>query len=645
MKRVKMWLGLLCALALTVSALAACGNDETDGSSNDSGNNSNVQDTAQNNEQPGNTDPGDTDPGDAEPVDEHEIIPGQYDFGGRVFKIGAWWDISPKEGVDEQTDAYIQRIKDVEEAWNCTIEFVVVNDTNTTYVTSTLAGEPVADIVRVLSYDVLPGYIEGGLVYPLSDLEAFDFNDYKWLGGVTNLGTYEGKVYAMDIKSSMDNSVRFGVFYNRTLFEEYNLEDPAELVDSGEWTWEKFLEIAKMVTTDTDGDGVDDVAAISGEWPMYNLIASNGADIVARTDTAAVVKNLNDPKVIEAMEFGARLNSEITFGGGDADTEFRNGNVAMAILEWWHVGNFYTKDGIRQMEDNWGFVPFPKGPSADTYHSYGKEISPYVMLATTQNPEDVAIVFNAITDFAESDDQWDEWLTTAIEVQADDYATVTHVVDMINDNITMINPLQGFTDIFNLVNVMLDEVWQGVSTPQVALESYESAIASAVEDAQNRDYNAQYEEIVRQAELSTWKEPEVDGTVIDTSAWTIEAYQTNGGDDVAFMIDADGATRWANGEAQLPGTMDQWVLVDMGSVQEINRVTMWTPGGDCAKGYEIYVSEDGNDWTMVASGVAVEYFTDVDFDTVSARYFRINQTGDGPTNYWSINELRAYRLN
>lgn len=640
MKQRKRLLSLLCAAALTLPALTGCG-----GPSEPSGESTPVSDTPISAPEESGSAPEDETPSAAE---GNEIVPGQYDFGGRTFRIAAWWDISPKEGIDEQTDAYIQRIKDVEDAWNCTIEFVTVNDTDTTYVTSTLSGEPVADIVRVLSYNILPSYIEAGIVYPLSDLEAFDFSDYKWISAVTNYGTYDGKVYCMDIKSSMDNAVRFGVFYNKTMFEQYDLPDLEELVSSGEWTWDKMLEIAKQVTTDTDGDGEDDVYPIEGEWYLYNLVASNGADIVSRTDTAAVVSNLSDSKVVEAMDFAARLNSEVLVGAGDADGDFRSGKAAMAVLEWWHAANFQTRDGIRQMEDKWGFVPFPKGPSADDYYAYGKEISPYVMLATTKNPEDVAVVFNAITDFAESDEQWDEWMTTNVEVQADDAATVTNVVNMVNSGNTFINPLQGFSDIFNLVNTMFDEVWTGASTSQVALEKYESAIAVAVEDAQNRDYRQQMEDLAAAAEAakerSTWRDPEL-GTELDISAWTIEAYMTNGGDDVAYMLDSDGTTRWANGEAQKPGTMDQWILVDMGASQELDTILMWTPGGDCAKGYEIYVSEDGSNWTSVASGEGVEDYMAVSFDAVTARYFRINQTGDGPTNYWSINELRAYLSN
>ncbi|MGF7142973.1 hypothetical protein HNQ56_001395 [Anaerotaenia torta] len=576
-------------------------------------------------------------------ADEEETLEGKYDFGGRVFKIASWWDITPKEGVNEQTDAYIERIKTIEDAWNCKIEWVTVNDTSSTYITSTLSGEPVADIVRVLSYDLLPGFIEGGIAYPLSDLKAFNFDDYKWIDSVTNYGTYKGKVYCMDIKMSDDNAVRYGVFYNKSMFEDYNLPDLGELYANDEWTWDKMLEIAKQVVTDVDGDGVTDIYPVGGEYYMYNLIASNGADIVARTDTAAVVQNLNDPKVIEALDFGAKLNSEVLIGTGDAGAQFRDGQIAMAVLEWWQSGNFYTKDGIRQMNDNWAWVPFPKGPSATEYYSYGREISPYIMLKTCENPEDVAIVFNAITDFAESDEQWDEWLETKVEVQADDAATVNHVVEMINKANTLINPLQGFSNIFSLVNTMFDEVWNKTSTSQVALEAYASSITTAVEDAQNTDFNANYQALVEAADKSKYNEP-TDGKALDTSTWTIEVYRTNDGDDKAYMIDGDGATRWANGEAQLPGTMDQWISVDLGSVQDFNRIMMWTPGGDTAKGYEVFVSEDNMNWTSVATGVASEYFTNVDFNNVKARYFRINQTGDGPTNYWSINELRVFLM-
>ena len=43
--------------------------------------------------------------------------------------------------------------------------------------------------------------------------------------------------------------------FNLQMVEDANLEDPRDLVERGEWTWEKFREYCKTLTKDTDGDG------------------------------------------------------------------------------------------------------------------------------------------------------------------------------------------------------------------------------------------------------------------------------------------------------------------------------------------------------------------------------------------------------
>ena len=50
--------------------------------------------------------------------------------------------------------------------------------------------------------------------------------------------------------------------FNLQMIEDANLEDPRDLVERGEWTWEKFREYCKVLTKDTDGDGFDVLARV-----------------------------------------------------------------------------------------------------------------------------------------------------------------------------------------------------------------------------------------------------------------------------------------------------------------------------------------------------------------------------------------------
>jgi len=78
--------------------------------------------------------------------------------------------------------------------------------------------------------------------------------------------------------------------YNPTLFQRYNVPEPSEL-----WSTEEFLEAAKRLTMDTNGDGIDDLYGITlssslNRWPVIAL--QNGADFKPTSGKEALVKTL-----------------------------------------------------------------------------------------------------------------------------------------------------------------------------------------------------------------------------------------------------------------------------------------------------------------------------------------------------------------
>lgn len=151
-----------------------------------------------------------------------------------------------------------------------------------------------------------------------------------------------------------------------------------------------------------------------------------------------------------------------------------------------------------------------------------------------------------------------------------------------------------------------------------------------------------YEEVDMEAyaALNDFEEPDYGGTLLDIGSWTVTTYANQEG--ASALIDDDVTTAWANMEAQLPGTEEQWILVDLGELTDLNRVMLWTPNSDYTRAYEVYASEDGENFELLAQGEGVQEYLNIDFNAVSARYIRINQTGDAPSNWWSVYEIRMY---
>lgn len=481
-------LALLLATAMTVAA-AGCGNDSGTSSAPDNSEGS-VQDSAQESSQDSTEDSSSGEEAGSEEASQESEEPA-YDFGGRTVRIGSYYDMTPDPEKSIFDKAFADRIAYVEENYNCNIEFVVVGDDYVgSYVTSVLSGDPVCDVGYILSYKLLPALIEGGIAQPVSDLGVVDFSAPWYSTGSTEAGTYKGKQYAMGMRGA---GVQYGIFWNKTLFDRYGLPDLYELYENGEWNWDKFKEIALAGNQDTDGDGEYDVHGFNWrENLIWSFMSSNGADAVKKTD-AGVELALETPEAMEALEFYADFMQNVPqLNGwlGDWQSQiwdFRDGNSCMCYEAWWISSGY-----LGEMEDEWGFVPFPMGPSGTEYVSYGKEASPYMMLNGIEKPEEVAQIIDLIFQIFDDEEEWEEAILAAFEANATDSTAVDICMDLSQKN--KISPLMGFGDLNEMVNKMMDSLGNGEQTPQTALEANRSALEAAIADIQNHDYGADMQE-------------------------------------------------------------------------------------------------------------------------------------------------------
>ncbi|MCU6733267.1 discoidin domain-containing protein [Diplocloster agilis] len=144
-------------------------------------------------------------------------------------------------------------------------------------------------------------------------------------------------------------------------------------------------------------------------------------------------------------------------------------------------------------------------------------------------------------------------------------------------------------------------------------------------------------------------EAEVTGTVfpgpLSRSGWTASA--TYADDQAMNILDGDFQTRWT-GERQ---ERDKSLTVDFGDNQVIDTIIMDTGSSpyDYPYIYELFLSQDGQDWEKVTSGRtdsgtgSIKWFT---FAARTARYakFAIKGTQEAK-GWWDVTELYAYFMN
>jgi hypothetical protein len=124
------------------------------------------------------------------------------------------------------------------------------------------------------------------------------------------------------------------------------------------------------------------------------------------------------------------------------------------------------------------------------------------------------------------------------------------------------------------------------------------------------------------------------------TGWTASASATGSGAAASNVLDGNMSTRWNSGAAQTAG---QWFKVDFGALKTFSHVVLdaAASGYDYPRGYNLEVSNDNSNWTLVAVGSGSSALGTLSFPRQTARYLRITlNTGVG--NWWTIYELNVY---
>lgn len=361
MKKMK-GLSMLLAIMLFVFTIAGC----SGGSSQENGSNDSNKAAQQ---EPAKEDGKEAEKEQAAAPEEQKI-----DLGGDTIKIGVWYDdADPRQSKDKSPgeEEQIKLIDAVEKKYNCKIEFVKFGDYNKyveNFTTTSLSGTPFADIVLLELFWAFPTLANKDFIVPVDD--KLDLNDPKYIGWMKNGGSFKGKQYGMTDSSPSP----YGIFYNKTLVKKLGLEDPFELQQKGEWTWEKFRDFAKKATKDTNGDGKTDIYGIAGAYGKINsfteqIIYSNNGRV--DKDAGGNMKfSLDGENAVEALQFVSDLynkdKSIMQPIPEDANKEFVAGKGVMYGGFSWELGGLL--DNMKNQE--LGFVFFPKGPKSDKYVSY-----------------------------------------------------------------------------------------------------------------------------------------------------------------------------------------------------------------------------------------------------------------------------------
>ena len=194
-----------------------------------------------------------------------------------------------------------------------------------------------------------------------------------------------------------------GVYFNKRILEEAGLPGdlPFQLQASGNWTWEAFTNIARVVAaSNTCEDSNRTIWPISSSNMHFieMALASNGADYLTFDLESGQFSDATHTDAFrETVEWVELLHTEmLALGRSDMFDMFMH--LDPLDIPWYKFDNGYSAffifgfeifDAIR-LADDWGFVAFPKGPSVQNHYTWVTQniyVIPYFF--TPQEVDDI----------------------------------------------------------------------------------------------------------------------------------------------------------------------------------------------------------------------------------------------------------------
>ena len=268
-------------------------------------------------------------------------------------------------------------------------------------------------------YDVVSTCIRGGAsslvlngqLLNLNEVPYIDLEKPWWDQNAADQLSVLGKLYVTISDLGYRDKEATDIFmFNKTVIENYRLEDPYQLVRDKKWTFEKMYEMAEVVSADTNGNGEHDqddtYGILSQTHTPMQLAAGGGVRIAANNEEGVpeIVFMSEKNEAIFTKIFDMLADHENAFFAQDftgvadiwtAQLEMMNDNRALFFQTLMNRVLL-----LRSYDCDFGIIPQPfMIEGQDEY------ISPVDMACTSSvcipviasNPERTGIILEALT--------------------------------------------------------------------------------------------------------------------------------------------------------------------------------------------------------------------------------------------------------
>ena len=303
------------------------------------------------------------------------------DLGGStitIYSIATDY-FNPKAKATTKSDqARISALKKLEEKLNCKIKNVVVDagQLQTSMFTTISSGKSFAHIVQTHAH-ASAALISSKLVEDINKIATIDVNqDYLNVGGAVEASTFGGGTWYVAEPIEIYKRAQ-GIYFNKRILKEIGLSDAElyKMVSNKKWTIAKMRELAQKAIKDLDGKpgmsaedrwGITFIDTQSAFAP--NVLEACGARMLITESNGNIKYNMESKTVMDAITLAGEITRDkgaYALDGTDTDRLklFSSGKSLFLTADCDHVIM------VADMEDDFGFLPFPLSKEGGEYTS------------------------------------------------------------------------------------------------------------------------------------------------------------------------------------------------------------------------------------------------------------------------------------
>ena len=485
MKKHSRLLALLLVLVMVTAMFAACGNNGDDPDSTTTAPQSGDATTPS---------PDDTTVPDGTTTEPDDTTVPDTTYDGYEFTIMGSGDVFPETNDDGSYKSQLEEeladeLAALEERLDIIITKLEFSGDKLEAVTSAaMGGDKLADLLWLHQRDFWPAAKANALL-PLDDQKLVDAgldcrDETRWYQLSVKWSELFDHPWAFRVASEYV-AVPTGYFvtFNKELCASAGYDDMYQLVRDYEWNWDVYRDIARKVTKDTDGDGVNDIWG-TGATAWGNEAIANGVQFVGEVDGKWQM-TINSEAGIRALQFLYDLNygdgTRKDDSSGNLRQAFADGTIAFNWAQMGHING--PGEVIFNSEHDYGIIPMPMGPDATEYYSMNDDVNGFVLMAANKDLDKVVPIMN---EWALILNDTESYLETLNDGRCRTEEDMEMMVDYIIPNFT-VNMGRMTEDIWNIVDegddergIISDVSYSGF-TPQQAVEAHEAKLNAALD--------------------------------------------------------------------------------------------------------------------------------------------------------------------